>query len=232
MNNMKKIIIALGITVLLYGLVGYIYNTYIKEPYQSVYVLNRDLAKNEDIKEEYLREIKTVRFSNNKEYISKTELLKGKGNIVAAYSIRAGQILTNDVIARKEDKLDSKDGWEYISLDIKGASTGVSYQVKKGSVVNIYYTARAKTVEGILGAKEKIYSSNSIESNITCKLLDNVEIVGIYNSKGIGNIKSPNEGSDSETTFDTVVISVNTKDALLISNLKQQGEFNLTMVSK
>ncbi len=231
MNNIRKIIIAFGIALLVYGLFSYIYNTYIKEPYLSICILNRDMAKNEVIKEEYIEEIKIVNFLSNNKYISKSEILKEQGNIVSAYGVRKGQIITKDVISKKDEQIVKIDGYEYISLDIKDSSKGVSYQVRKGNMVNIYYTARAKMVEKILVEKEKIYSSESVDSNVTCKLLENVEIVNIYDSKGSIDVVSGGDSSDINIAFNTVVIRVSPKDALLISNLKEQGEFNLTIVS-
>lgn len=231
MSKIRKLLIAFGITVVIYGLFSYIYNTYIKQPYQSIYILNKDLAKNEVIKEEYLKEVKVLSLSNIEEYISKNEIIEENGNIVASYNIKAGQVLTKDVISQKQDQLKGQEDYEYISLDIKAASKGVSYQIRKGSMVNIYYTSRNKLVEEVLSSKEKIYSSNNEESNVTCKLLENVEIFGIYDSKGTSTIEDSSKDSKSSITFDTVVIRVNKKDAMLISNLKDQGDFNFTIVS-
>lgn len=231
MGNIKKIIIALGISIVIYGISSYVYNEYIKEPYQSMYVLTRDLAKNEVLKEEYLKEIKTSNIIGNKEYLSKSDLFSKKDIIVSAYSIRAGQIMTKDVITKKQE-LDNVENYEYMSLDIKSASNGVSYEVKKGSIVNIYYTTKAKTIDTILDTKEKIYSSSNLDSNVTCKLLEKVEIFGVHSNKGDTYSDDVKENSYANRTFDTVVIRVKEVDALLISNLKEQGTFNVTIVNQ
>lgn len=231
MSKFKKIIISFAISVVLYGLFSYIYNMYIKEPYQSIYVLNKDLAKNEVIKEEYLEEIKTISFPNMKEYISKDEIIKEKGNIVTAYSTRFGQVLTKNIIARKDEELAKIEGYEYISLDIKSSGAAVSYKAKKGSIVNVYYTAKSKAVAEVLASKEKIYSSNNVDSDVTCRLLENIEIIEVYDTKMASGSGAQNGSASSIKTFDTIVVRVNAKDALIVSNLKEQGEFNLTMVS-
>ena len=231
MSNIKKIIIALGITIVVYGLFSYIYNTYIKEPYKSIYVLTKDIAKNDVIKEEDLKEIKTLNILNEKEYISKTDVVNSKGNMVSNNSLRVGQILTTNVITEKGKQLEPLESYEYISLNIKNASNGVSYEVKKGSTVNIYYTTKAKAIQTILDAKEKIYSSGNSDSNVTCKLLEEIEIFGIYGDKGDNSLGSSKSSPSEMKSFDTIVIRVSAKDALLISNLKEQGDFSLTIVS-
>ena len=224
MSKIKKILIAFSIAVILYGLLSYVYNTYIKEPYVSAFVLKKDLAKNEEIKTEDLEEIKILELSVNKNYLSKESVLKEKGQMFSSYGLRAGQIILKESIAKKSEIVSSVEGFEYISLDVKGASEAMSYRLKKGNIVNIYFTSKTKQVDQIIAEKEKVYGSNSPDSSITCKLLNNVEIVEVYDNKGVSN------STEGLKVFDTLVIRVSSKDALMISNLKSQGEFNFTII--
>lgn len=228
MSKIKKIIIAFAVALIVYGLIIYIYNTYIKQPHKSIYILKQDIAKEEIIRPEILEEIKILGDIDLKNYISKDQVIKEKGNILSAYSIRKGQILNSDVVIKKSEiSMEKIENFEYISLDVKNAGNAVSYQIKKGSLVNIYYTSKSKIVDKVIASKEKIYSSNSIEANVTCKLIENTEIIGIYDSKsniGVDNVNNNN-------SFDTIVIRVSQKDAMMISNLKDQGQFNLTIVN-
>lgn len=141
--------------------------------------------------------------------------------LVAGCSIQKGELVVKDKVVLKEEYLDKIKGLEYISLPIKGATEGVAYKLKNGDRINVYYTAKRKSVEGILKSKLKVYSSTKEESMVTCLLYQNVEVVMITNNLGV-------EVTDGSAT--NIVVRLKSEEVLELANLKEQGVFTYSLI--
>ena len=155
LNKLKRKIIFLIILILLNYIFFYLYNLFaITNRYQKIYILNQDIKEGQNIKEEYF-DIEYVKNNNfhfnnkNEEYVFKCDLKKG-------------QILNDTLVINKENYKVKK---EYINIKL---NENLNYNIKKGDIVNIYYTSKDKS---------KL-------------ILENIEIINSYNKEGIESNKN------------------------------------------
>ena len=155
LNKLKRKIIFLIILILLNYIFFYLYNLFaITNRYQKVYILNQDIKEGQNIKDEYF-DIEYVKNNNfhfnnkNEEYVFKCDLKKG-------------QILNDTLVINKENYKVKK---EYINIKL---NENLNYNIKKGDIVNIYYTSKDKS---------KL-------------ILENIEIINSYNKEGIESNKN------------------------------------------
>ena len=155
LNKLKRKIIFLIILIFLNYIFFYLYNLFaITNRYQKVYILNQDIKEGQNIKDEYF-DIEYVKNNNfhfnnkNEEYVFKCDLKKG-------------QILNDTLVINKENY---KVKREYINIKL---NENLNYNIKKGDIVNIYYTSKDK-------------------SNL---ILENIEIINSYNKEGIESNKN------------------------------------------
>lgn len=155
LNKLKRKIIFLIILILLNYIFFYLYNLFaITNRYQKIYILNQDIKEGQNIKDEYF-DIEYVKNNNfhfnnkNEEYIFKCDLKKG-------------QILNDTLVINKENYKVKK---EYINIKL---NENLNYNIKKGDIVNIYYTSKDKS---------KL-------------ILENIEIINSYNKEGIESNKN------------------------------------------
>ena len=155
LNKLKRKIIFLIILIFLNYIFFYLYNLFaITNRYQKVYILNQDIKEGQNIKDEYF-DIEYVKNNNfhfnnkNEEYVFKCDLKKG-------------QILNDTLVINKENYKVKK---EYINIKL---NENLNYNIKKGDIVNIYYTSKDKS-----------------------KLIHkNIEIINSYNKEGIESNKN------------------------------------------
>lgn len=140
---------------------------------------------------------------------------------VAKNSIQKGETLIKDKVILKEEYLEKTENLEYVSLPIKGATEGVAYKLSVGDKINVYYTAKRKSVEGILKSKLKVYSSTKEESMVTCLLYQNVEVVMVTNNLGV-------EVTDGSAT--NILVRLKSEEVLELANLKEQGVFTYSLI--
>lgn len=155
LNKLKRKIIFLIILILLNYIFFYLYNLFaITNRYQKIYILNQDIKEGQNIKDEYF-DIEYVKNNNfhfnnkNEEYVFKCDLKKG-------------QILNDTLVINKENYKVKK---EYINIKL---NENLNYNIKKGDIVNIYYTSKDKS---------KL-------------ILENIEIINSYNKEGIESNKN------------------------------------------
>lgn len=148
--------------------------------------------------------------------INKEELKK----LVANISLLKGEILLKDKTVSKEEYLTRVENLEFVSLPIKSGE-GVTSKLKKGDKINVYYTAKRKSVEGIIKSKIKVYSSNKEETTVTCLLYQNVEVLSITNNLGV-------EVTDGTGT--NILVRLKGEEVLELANLKEQGIFTYSLI--
>ena len=155
LNKLKRKIIFLIILIILNYIFFYLYNLFaITNRYQKIYILNQDIKEGQNIKDEYF-DIEYVKNNNfhfnnkNEEYVFKCDLKKG-------------QILNDTLVINKENYKVKK---EYINIKL---NENLNYNIKKGDIVNIYYTSKDKS---------KL-------------ILENIEIINSYNKEGIESNKN------------------------------------------
>lgn len=212
MTKNKRILVSLCISLVLLVIFNVIYLKLKKEDEQQAFVVVKSIATGESITSENTKTVTIKTDEKNSEYI--TELPE---NSYSAYALKAGQILTSDLFEKNiEENLEE---YEYISLPVADADDAVSYKLKKGSKVNIYYTAKYSDVSEVLtGSTNAKFSSKSAESIITTKLYDGIEVIDLTDSVGQEN-----------GLYTQIQIRVKKEDVTRLVCLKELGIFTLTM---
>lgn len=212
MTRNKRILMSLCVSLVLLIIFNIVYLRLKKEDEQQVLVVTKSIATGESIT---LKNTKMVTIKTDKkdsEYI--TDLPKES---FSAYALKAGQILTSDLIENNSEE--NLEEYEYISLPITDADDAVSYKLKKGSIVNIYYTAKYSDVSEVLtGSTNAQYGSKSSESIITTKLYEKIEVIDLTDSVG-----------QESGLYTQIQIRVKKEDATRLVCLKELGIFTLTM---
>ena len=220
--NTKKNIIILFIAIIIYIIISIVYqNLTIKNKYIVVYVLNRDVKRGENlnindlIKMSVLSDklhLEEYSFDINNEYVFKDNLYKN-------------QIVSDSIVIKKDEYISSN--LEIVSIKLDSIDNAASFQIEKGSVVNIFYTSKIQDVSNILGKinKENIVLGKGNSEIITLKLFENIKILNTYNKEG-QIIKN----DSSNKLISTISIELTKENAMLVNSLKNKGEFIVTIV--
>ena len=136
-------------------------------------------------------------------------------------AIYKGQFLSPHLVSSKEELkiIEGGENKEKIAIEIADEASMLAYQIKKGDKVNLYFTGKQSVLENISSKYENVLASNLT----TIKILESEEILGIYDKDGIS---SENENFLIPTS---IVFGVSKENAEVINNLRNQGEFNITM---
>lgn len=224
MKKINILIISGTVAIILFILLTVIQNKIInREDTISVFVSNADVLRDSLIDESKYKEINVpVSLVMNADVVLNSSELKGK---YAKEKLNKGQIIFKDDVAEKEELkiIESKDGLEKISIKIKSPENALSYQVKPNDIVQIYFTGKIGLVADTF-TKYGVNFDNYVESNSlqTEKLMENIELLGIYDEAGRNYDNSEYAG------LDTIVVAVEPKKAEMINNLRTLGTFDIT----
>lgn len=209
MNKTKKILISFVISLCIVLVFQFVFNNLFKSDSQTIYILNKDIYKGEKITKEDLKSITVSSKLDMKDCFN----VDYAGNLAKGNLIK-GHVLSSCDFAEKEQLEKTEEKYEYISIEIKSISQAMAYQLKKGDNINIYFTSRDITDENS--------SKSIVENNKTIKILENKKIIGLYDTSG-------NEVGDNEV-YNAIVLRVTDDEAISISNIKEEGSFNISLV--
>lgn len=209
MNKTKKILISFVISLCIVLVFQFVFNNLFKSDNETIYFLNKDVYKGEKITKEDLKNVIVsskldMKDSFNIDYTNK----------VAKENLSKGQVLSKNNIIEKEELEETNEKYEYISIEIKSISQAVAYQLKKGDSINVYFTSRDISSENT--------SQSIVQNTKTIKVLENKKIIGLYDSSG-------NEVIDNDV-YNAIVLRVTTEEAMKLSNIKEEGNFNISLV--
>lgn len=215
MKKIKRIILAASISLVLLitcnifiGLKDK--NSYIEIPIATQMIIKGKLIKKEDIKWVRLKQTNDTK-NMYKDLINSNIIGK-----ISNSNIEKGQIVIKQAVISKE--LKSSEDMSYVSIPITNQIESIGNNVEKGSVITVYYTAKRRLVSEILKNKERVYGSDADDALVTSKLLDRVEVFDV-----VSNLQTNNDG------ITAVVIHAKNEDAMLIANLKSQGNFYIAL---
>jgi len=208
-NKTKKILISFVISLCIVLVFQFVFNNLFKSDNETIYFLNKDVYKGEKITKEDLKNVIVsskldMKDSFNIDYTNK----------VAKENLSKGQVLSKNNIIEKEELEETNEKYEYISIEIKSISQAVAYQLKKGDSINVYFTSRDISSENT--------SQSIVQNTKTIKVLENKKIIGLYDSSG-------NEVIDNDV-YNAIVLRVTTEEAMKLSNIKEEGNFNISLV--
>lgn len=220
MNKTKRIIIASLISLVVVSIFSYVIKTKENNSFVKVPIALKEIKIGEKINNtntKWINVKKDIEINNiYKNLISVDELKK----YVASKEVTRGQVINKSNLVLNEEYLANEKGYQYIALPISSSDNGVSYKIKKGDNITVYYTAKRRNVEAVLKEKLKMYSTENMDGMVTCKLYENIQVISVNNSIG-------QEVEDN--TITDIVIRLSEQDAMLLANLKEQGTFTLAI---
>lgn len=214
-RNLYMIIIA----IILYFSLSFIYNNFVvKSEFIYVYGLTKDVSRGDIINKQDFNKVK-ISTDNLDNYINK---LPQEGYYKDDYE--SGTIMLINMVLSKEEYIRSKENTEVISIQLDTAEDAVSYQISKGNIVNIFYSAKLMDIKNIYNSinKESIISNNLENGYVTIKLLDNIEILNCYDKNG--NVTK--KGAIAQT----ILVEVSKDEIVKINNLKNYGKFSISII--
>ncbi len=223
---MKKLditVISILVAVVLFVVLTFIQNSIINnEPTIEVLIANVDVKPDTELKPEWFDVTDVPLYLTlNNNTLSKIEDINGK---YAKEIINKGQILfKQDIGSREELKiLTSPEGTEKIAIELKSSQNAVAYQIKPKDRIHLYFSGRYGAIKESIAQfnLEDVYKDNN--SMYTTCLLNDTEILGIYDETG-RSIEN-----DKFSGINTIVIAVESEKAKMINNLRNQGTFDLT----
>lgn len=209
MKSTKKLVISFVLSLAIVLIIQFIWNGFFNNNEQSIYVLNKDIYKGEKIAEEDLKIIK----------VTKNNSIENNYNVdivdkVAKENLSEGKILKRDDLESTKDFQDTEEKYEYVSIEVKGISDGVAYQLNKGQTINVYFTAR--------DISNNENAQSIVQDTKTIKVLENKKIIGLYDTSG-------NEIQKGDV-YNAIVLRVSAEEAMTLSNIKGEGNFNISLV--
>lgn len=209
MNSTKKLIISFVISLVLVLIIQFVCNSFAYNKEQAIYVLNKDIYKGEKLTEEDFEIINVTRSRNINDSYNVDIVDK-----VAKENLSEGKILQNSDLENIKDFQNIEEKYEYVSIEVKDISDGVAYQLNKGQNINVYFTARDISVN------ENVQSI--VQNTKTIKVLEDKKIIGLYDTSG-------NE-VEKGNVYNAIILRVSTEEAMALSNIKDEGNFNISLV--
>lgn len=213
MRNTKKLVISLCISLIILGIIHFVYTNFLESKEVDIKVLTKDVYKGEKIPEDIIQNVKIKKSSDMEKYCNID--VSGK---VASRNIASGKILeTEDVATLDGNEEDVK--YEYITIEIKNASDGLAYQLKKGDKVSLYYTVKDKEINQLSPNDTVITKVGNMK---TIRLFDDLEVIGLFDTSG-NEIKG-------EGQYSSVMFRVEKENSMVIANIKGEGTFSVALI--
>lgn len=211
MKKYKKLVISLCVSLVILGVSRVIYSNITKNNEVTVKIVTKDIYKGEKIPESIIQTVKLERKNDMEKYQNID--ISGK---VASKNIASGKILEDEDLTNDNVK-NEDESYEYVTIDIKNASDGLAYQLKKGDKVSLYYTLKDKEITMV---SENVTSN--IEKVKTIRLFEELEVIGLFDVSG-NEIKEIGQ-------FSNIMFRVDKNDAMTIANIKNEGTFSVALI--
>ena len=179
MRKIKKHIYIIILSIIVYFILMAINNKIIiKSDYDLGYIVIQDIKRGEIIDKNKISVIKISKGGKN----NSISFCNSPIDKVSNCDLNSGQILLEDMVVDKNYYVMPSQDMELVSIKLASTEDESSYQIKKDSIVNIYYTSKTSQIVGLLNNRDfESISTNGIDGYSTIKLLENIKIVDVYN---------------------------------------------------
>lgn len=215
----KKNIYIVFIAIAIYFVLSLCYKKFIlKDEFEYIYILNKNVYRGDLVLEEDLIKVK---ISGDYEYKYVSEYSSDKYYTDDYFK---GCILLDEMLMLDEEYIKSNANSEIISIKLNLAEYAASYQIGKGSIVNIFYSARFSDVSDIVSTADKLTVNSNSQGNghVTVRLLEKVKIINCYDK--YGKIVTTN------AAIETILLEVSKDESIKINNLKNCGKFSVSII--
>ena len=196
------------------------------EPKISCLVLVENILENEKVSEEKFKVMEVpISLVANLSVVSDFSEIEG---MYAKHYVPKGQIAFKKLFDTQENLaiFESDEGTEKISVKIENSENGVSYSIKKNSLVNLYATIRNNYAENFLIENDRLTIGDKYEGYTVIKILDETKVLGTFNIDGI-EINNSQDG-----IVDSIMIAVTPDVAKQINLIRDIATFNITGITK
>ena len=215
----KRNIYVIILAIVIYFTLSFIYNNFIaKDDFKYVYLLDKKVSRGDAAIESDFVKIKVSGDYSGK-YLSAFNSDQVYNN-----DYLPGYIVSNEMLISNEEYIKIDSHKEVVSIKFNFSEDAGSYQVEKGSIVNIFYSAKLSDVSEIINSinKESIVSNKLENSYVTVKFLEKVKIKNCYDKFG--------KIATNSSVIETVLIEVSQEDSIKINNLKNYGKFSISII--
>lgn len=227
--NKKKITvlsITFVLTIIVFAISTHMQKKLINyEPTVSCLILCQDIIANQKISEEMFvtKEI-PISIVNT---ISVVRTFDEIRDLYAKDNILKSQIAMKNQFDTKENLsiYEVESGKEKISLKISNPENGLSYAIKPNSKIAIYATFRSDYANNFSVSKDRLSIGDEYDGYTVVKIIDNVQVLGVFNIDGI-EVNSYEDGN-----IDSIMIPVSPEDAKEINLLREIATFSVTGLS-
>lgn len=220
------LIITVVLTIIVFGISTYMQKKLINyEATISCLVLNEDIYANESVDEEDFKKVDIpISIIANQRIVTDFREIEG---LYAKDNIKKSQIAIYSQFDTKENLsiYEAEEGKEKISIKIKTAENGMSFQIKENSLVNVYATISNELANNFLNDKERLIIGNEIDGYTVIKLLESIKVLGVFTIDGVDINDSDGDNVDS------ILISVTPEEAKEINLLREIASFNITGIN-
>ena len=226
-----KVKINILITTVILTIIVFSISTYMQkklinyEATISCLILIEDIVENELVSEEKFKLVDMpISIVANQRIITNFTEIEG---LYAKDNIKESQIAIRSQFDTKENLsiYEAEEGKEKISIKIKTAENGMSFQIKENSLVNVYVTISSEYATNFLNDKERLIIGDELNGYTVIKLLEKIKVLGAFTVDGIDVTKATGENIDS------ILISVTPDEAKEINLLREIGSFNITGIN-
>jgi hypothetical protein len=190
----------------------------IKDDFNYVYSLVKNVSRGDKVIESDLIKIK-IPSSISDKYLS---VYVQDGYYKDDYM--EGAVVLKNMIMPGSEYIKAGVDNEIISIKLNSAEDAVSYQIEKGCIVNIFYSAKLSEIESIFNSinNVSVISNNLNSGYVTIKLLEKVQILSCFDK--YGNI------TKKGNAFENILIEVTKDESIKINNLKNYGRFSISVI--
>ena len=225
-NKMYILIAATVLAIITFGISTFMQKKLIHyEASVACLILNKDINENELVNRDDFRVVNIpISIVATQKIVTNFEEIEG---LYARDNIKAGQIAIRKQFDTKENLsiYEVEEGKEKISIKIKSAENGMSFQLKEKSLINVYATMRNEYANGFMIDKERMQIGDEYEGYTIIKLLENVEVLGTFTVDGVQTEYAEGENIDS------LLISVTPEEAKQINLIREIATFNITGIN-
>ena len=217
-DRIKLLIITAIFTFIVFGILTLIQNKLINYEAQiKVFVANTEIKKETKLNKNDFDECYLPEGLAKELHV----LTKIPSNVYTKTDMYKGQFLIASLIGTKEELkiIEGGEDKEKISIELTDIASMLSYQIKRGDKVNLYFTGKYEVIEKMADK----FPEALVGSLTTVQILYNEEVLGVYDKNGIS--------SENEEFLEpnTLIFGVTRETAEIINNFRAQGEFYLTM---
>lgn len=220
MQRNKKIIISLVISLILVIAINGIFTYKSNSQYIDIPVFKTNVVKGSSISKDDITTMQVKQKLEYEELLNNVISTEEMPEYVLNRDVIRGEIVSKNVVIKKEENLENTEEYKYVAIPVSSSSNITCNKLKLGDKVVVYFTAKLKDVNRVIKDKSKIYSNNTSDGLVTCKLFENAEFISGHTSTG--------EEADN-TVITDVLIRLDNEDAMTAINLKQLGTFDIVL---